>query len=178
MHWTENRFMSSQNWNCVGSLPIPIFMYLLVIYIFPGLVCLYGCSIINRPILGIYKSLTDTKMWKLRDRTLQFCLGNNEAVQFHFWEYINQNLTFILGSHGHFIYRVHCKWRAGENPIFMPGSHLWIPRMKLLFPKQNYNVLWLLSPSSYTHISVRDLYFQDRSASAAGKYVDQSYRNI
>jgi hypothetical protein len=29
------------------------------------------------------------------------------------------------------------------------------PEMKLLFPKQNYNVL---SPSSYTHISVRDLY--------------------
>jgi hypothetical protein len=29
------------------------------------------------------------------------------------------------------------------------------PEMKLLFPKQNYNSL---SPSSYTHISVRDLY--------------------
>jgi hypothetical protein len=29
------------------------------------------------------------------------------------------------------------------------------PEMKLLFPKQNYNVL---SPSSYTHISVTDLY--------------------
>jgi hypothetical protein len=29
------------------------------------------------------------------------------------------------------------------------------PEMKLLFPKQNYNVL---SPNSYTHISVRDLY--------------------
>jgi hypothetical protein len=29
------------------------------------------------------------------------------------------------------------------------------PEIKLLFPKQNYNVL---SPSSYTHISVRDLY--------------------
>ncbi len=28
------------------------------------------------------------------------------------------------------------------------------PEMKLLFPKQNYNVL---SPSSYTHISVKDL---------------------
>ncbi len=27
--------------------------------------------------------------------------------------------------------------------------------MKMLFPKQNYNIL---SPSSYTHISVRDLY--------------------
>jgi hypothetical protein len=29
------------------------------------------------------------------------------------------------------------------------------PEMKLLFPKQNYNAL---SPSSYTHISVRDSY--------------------
>ncbi len=29
------------------------------------------------------------------------------------------------------------------------------PEMKLLFPKQNYN---FLSPSSYTRISVRDLY--------------------
>jgi hypothetical protein len=29
------------------------------------------------------------------------------------------------------------------------------PEMKLLFPKQNYN---FLSPSSYTHISVRDFY--------------------
>ncbi len=50
--------------------------------------------------------------------------------------------------------------------------------MKLLFPKQNYNVL---SPSSYTLISVRDIYmcFQERSAySAAGKYVDQSWEYI
>ncbi len=44
---------------------------------------------------------------------------------------------------------VHCKWRAGENPIYV------FPEMKLLLPKQNYNVL---SPSSCTHISVRDLY--------------------
>jgi hypothetical protein len=41
---------------------------------------------------------------------------------------------------------------ANEGPA---GSHLYIPRMKLLFPKQNYK---FLSPSSYTHISVRDLY--------------------
>jgi hypothetical protein len=38
----------------------------------------------------------------------------------------------------------------------MYGSHLCIPRNETLFPKQNnYNIL---SPSSYTHISVRDLY--------------------
>ncbi len=35
------------------------------------------------------------------------------------------------------------------DPIYV------FPEMKLLFPKQIYNVL---SPSSYTHISVRDLY--------------------
>jgi hypothetical protein len=28
---------------------------------------------------------------KLGDRTLQFCFGNNEAAQFNFWEYVNQN---------------------------------------------------------------------------------------
>jgi hypothetical protein len=46
------------------------------------------------------------------------------------------------------------------------------PEMKLLVPKQNYNVL---SSSFYTPIYVRDLYvyFQDRSAySAAENYVD------
>jgi hypothetical protein len=52
------------------------------------------------------------------------------------------------------------------------------PEMKqcrLIFPKQNYNVLSL---SSYTHISVKDLYtyFQDRSVYfSAAKYVDRSW---
>jgi hypothetical protein len=31
--------------------------------------------------------------------------GNNEAVQFHFWDYINLNQTFILDSHLPFICR-------------------------------------------------------------------------
>ncbi len=59
----------------------------------------------------------------------------------------------------------------------MAGSHLCIPRNELLIPKQSSNVL---SPSSYTHISVRDLnIFTDRSAySAARKYVDRSWDYI
>jgi hypothetical protein len=53
---------------------------------------------------------------------------------------------------------VHCKGKAGENlvPIYM------FSEMKLLFPKQNYNVLSL---SSFTHISVRDLYISRISLS-------------
>jgi hypothetical protein len=49
--------------------------------------------------------------------------------------------------------------------------------MKLLFPIQNYNVL---SPSSYTHIFVRNVYISRIGLpSAAGKYMDQfwEYKN-
>jgi hypothetical protein len=53
------------------------------------------------------------------------------------------------------------------------------PEMRLaasLFPEQNYNVL---SPNSYTHISVRFIYFQDLSVYfAAAKYVDRSWKYI
>ncbi len=46
-----------------------------------------------------------------------------------------------------------------EGPVriqFIGPFPMYVLReMKLLFPKHNYNVL---SPSSYTHISVRDLY--------------------
>ncbi len=46
------------------------------------------------------------------------------------------------------------------------------PEMKLLAPKQNHNVL---SPGSYAHISVRDLYISriDLPTLAAGKYLDR-----
>jgi hypothetical protein len=51
------------------------------------------------------------------------------------------------------------KYTAKEGPVRIQYKCLVLiyvlPEMKLLFPKQNYNVL---SPSSYTHISVRDLY--------------------
>jgi hypothetical protein len=60
----------------------------------------------------------------------------------------------------------------------MAGSHLCIPRNETVTSKTEYNVL---SPSSYTHISLRDLpiYFQDRSAYlAARKYVDRSWESI
>ncbi len=57
--------MCSQKWNCATSFPISTFMCLWAIYIFPVSVCPFGCSKIGRLILGIYKLLTDTWMWKL-----------------------------------------------------------------------------------------------------------------
>ncbi len=68
-------FMYSQKWNCSFQnriitfcfpVPkIPTLIYLWEMYIFPGSVCLFCCREICGPILGIYKSLTDTWMWKL-----------------------------------------------------------------------------------------------------------------
>ncbi len=50
-------------------------------------------------------------------------------------------------------------YTANEGPLRIQYKCLIpiyvFPEMKLLFPKHNYNVL---PPSSYTHISVRDLY--------------------
>jgi hypothetical protein len=94
------------------------------------------------------------------------------AAQLLSWEYLFR----IFG-----IVSLQCT--ANEGPVRVHYKCL-VPiyvflEMKLLFQKQNYTVL---SPSSYTHISVRDYTFpgsEDRSAySATGKYVDRSWEYI
>jgi hypothetical protein len=53
---------------------------------------LFGWSKIGRPILGIYKWIIDVWRWKLEDRALLFCFGNNKP-----------DIYCILDSHRPFI---------------------------------------------------------------------------
>ncbi len=91
--WESNinvwfQFMYSQKWNCyfqnrivMFCLPVPKLIYLREIYIFQRLVCLFCCKEICGLILGIYKSLTYTWMWKLGLRL------RNSRKGIHKWDF-------------------------------------------------------------------------------------------
>jgi hypothetical protein len=115
--------MYSQKWNCALCSAASIFPkqnYNVLspnsytqgksvrdLYI-PGSVCLFCCSQICEPILEIYKSLTDTWLWKLgmRPRNSQkkkYKYGIFVAVQYYccraFLEHYSSLVSFALLKH-------------------------------------------------------------------------------
>ncbi len=113
----------------------------------PGSVCLFGCNKIGRLILGIHKSLKDTWMWKLGDRTLYFCFGNIDSAQFHFWEYINRNQTLIMDSQQPFI----CSAAAFSAPrcVCQSMSYCAAPGRVCLYKSLFYMHLYVSLYKSY-----------------------------
>ncbi len=167
LHCKENPIYVFLFWELPGLSPnVHIHVSVSDLYI-PRIEPHISCSRIGRAMVGIYKSLTDTWMWNW---------DCGHAIPF---------LGIFVSNCRYWFFAVCCYvsspniYNAKEGLARIQYKSL-VPiyvfsEMKLLFPKQNYNVL---SPSSYTHISVRGLYtyFQHRSAySAAGKYLDWSW---
>ncbi len=76
---------------CTASVPISTLMCLWAIYIILWSVGLFCYSNMCGLILGIFKSFTDTWMWKLWLRWV---------AQFLFWEYINRIFLAVWGISG------------------------------------------------------------------------------
>ncbi len=74
--------------NCAALVSVSTFLCLWAIYIFPGLVHLFPCSWIGRPMLEIYNSLAD--IYECRNwETEQYNSGSEITVSFrgkHKWE--------------------------------------------------------------------------------------------
>ncbi len=102
-------------WHCSQFLHSCIYERFII---FPGSVCLFGCSKISRPTMGIYKSPIDIWMLELGMRPRSFSSGNTHigfSVQCVVeitrpQSFIsgnisigNQNQTFRLDSHRLFI---------------------------------------------------------------------------
>ncbi len=96
-------------------LPAPTLIYLWEIYIFPELICLFCCRKICWPILGVYKSLTDTWMWKLGRRP------NNSQKKINKW-------NFCCSTEG-----LCCFWRSNIYSCYYFRQRLQTETTKVIF---------------------------------------------
>jgi hypothetical protein len=53
---------------------------------------------------------------------------------------------------------LHCKWRAGGNPVYMSGSHLCIPRNETVQPPYFQNRIIMISLPNPTLVDLWEIY--------------------
>jgi hypothetical protein len=108
---------------CAASVPIATYVF--------------GCRKIHRPILEIYKSLTDEiyecSNWETEHFNSVLEIRWLQRAQFHLWEYINWNQTFILDSRRPFICSVGSEAPPAQDRrtvVYMHQRGNWSPLFK------------------------------------------------
>ncbi len=128
-----------QNRNIMFCLPIPTLIYLWEIFIFPVSVCLFCCSQICGPILGI--SLKDTWMWKLGLRPRNSQKRNTEMGFSLQCRALQQGICFT-----HKLHKTRQLWmHAFQNSWFWPRPKL-CPQCTPALPPSKHIVFELSSP--------------------------------
>ncbi len=138
--WNETEcLLYFQNRIIMLSPPISKLMYLWAIYTFHGSDCLFCCSQIGRPILGIYcihrSQLRECRNWDWgralsflglpssdflcsEEATVEKRSGRRNNGWKQDWMKEDEEQRWRRGGGGVVkVLWVHCKWRAGENPI-------------------------------------------------------------
>ncbi len=125
----------------------------------------FMCAFFAHSIFTVYLHNLNKKLWLNPDNSYQWAPLNNHITssQIHSpwlggWSQLWHRVV-VSARHATHSDEPHCKWRAGwESTINVWFAFMYSQKWNCaasLFPEQNYNVL---SPNSYTHISVRDLF--------------------
>ncbi len=119
-----------------------------------GLHILLQENTVGGPMVGIYKSLTDTVhecfFLQFDFFTVHEC-GNNDAEQFNFWEYLNRNQTFIFDSHWPFICSVFKAY-----PMVPDSTRPIQSNMARTVPSRSHDLSYILTFRCVSYKMVRD----------------------
>jgi hypothetical protein len=127
------------------SVPIFTFMCLWAIYIFPGSVQIFSCSRIGRPIMGIYKSVTDIWMWKLGMRPRSFFSGN---ICFEFTVLCLCSVSFFLTS-----VKSHCADCFHDISVILSVG---VPFCSVLFARNTEYAPWNVRTAPFYEQFIRE----------------------
>ncbi len=103
----QNCKVLSPKWNCAASFPIPTFMYLWAIYILTGSVCLFCCSQIGRPALGIqYINRSQIHEWRNWERGREVSFLGIHKLDFRYSALADSIQEGFIGENQHILSKI------------------------------------------------------------------------